>query len=120
MKIALPVNTNTGLSAPVHGHFGSAPFFALYDPLSGSTEFVVNPYAVHDHGNCRPADALDGFHVKTVICQGMGRGALNNLASKGIKVLLAPAGSTLEAAITAYRTQNLPEMGLADLCTTHG
>ena len=119
MKIALPVKSNTGLQEPIHDHFGSAPYFALYEPMGGTMEFVVNGHAVHEHGNCRPADALDGYNVKTVICRAMGRGAMNNLASKGIRVFLVPGGFDLEQSVAAYRTQSLPEMGAADLCAHH-
>ena len=31
MKICIPVETSSGMKSLVYGHFGSAPYFAIYD-----------------------------------------------------------------------------------------
>jgi len=38
MKIAIPAERNEGLSSKVFGHFGSAPFFAIYEEESKAVE----------------------------------------------------------------------------------
>ncbi len=34
MRICLPVGNNAGIDSIVFGHFGNAPFFAIYDMKS--------------------------------------------------------------------------------------
>lgn len=49
MKIYIPTETNEGKSAVVYGHFGSAPFFTIYDTTNASVEIIVNANKHHAH-----------------------------------------------------------------------
>ena len=42
MKICIPTETNQGNTAQVYGHFGSAPYFTIYDTEAKSLEVVDN------------------------------------------------------------------------------
>ena len=37
MKICIPTETNSGKEAMVYGHFGSAPFFTIFDTANKSS-----------------------------------------------------------------------------------
>ena len=46
--------------AQVYGHFGSAPYFTIYDTDSKALEVVNNANSHHEHGTCNPMAALQG------------------------------------------------------------
>ena len=46
MKVAIPAGNSNGLDSIVYGHFGSAPFYAIYNSENGSVELKENR-----HGN---------------------------------------------------------------------
>ena len=45
MRICIPTETDMGQEAKVYGHFGSAPYFTIYD-----TEEMTLENACHQHG----------------------------------------------------------------------
>ncbi len=54
MKICIPTETGEGKNAQVYGHFGSAPYFTIYDTDAQSIEIVDNANSHHEHGTCNP------------------------------------------------------------------
>jgi predicted Fe-Mo cluster-binding NifX family protein len=86
MRICVPTGTEEGLTAAVHGHFGSAPFFTIVDTKTLAIEVRDNRGRVHAHGGCHPVGALDGLAVQAVVCGGMGLRALQKLEEAGIEV----------------------------------
>ena len=54
VRVCIPTKTNNGFGAEVSPHFGSAPFFTVYDVEEGSLEFVKNEHERHEHGKCVP------------------------------------------------------------------
>ena len=59
MKICIPIVENKGLEAKVNAHFGSAPYFLIYDNEKGAFEVISNSDSQHMHGMCHPLKALD-------------------------------------------------------------
>jgi len=119
MKIAIPVAEYHGLESQVHGHFGSAPAFALVDVETMSVEAVGNQDHAHVHGACSPMKALAGARPDAVVVGGIGMGALMGLRAAGIKVYRA-AGGTVAEAVRQFKAAALPEIEESGACSGHG
>ena len=109
MKIALPIDLYRGLESQIHGHFGSAPMFALVDSESLAVQALSNPNAVHEHGHCSPLQALGAARPEAVIVGGIGMGAVMGLRAAGISVWRAPQG-TVGDAVRSFNKGELQEV----------
>lgn len=81
MKIA--VTYDQGMVFP---HFGHTEEFKIYNIKAGeivSTEIVKT----NGTGHCALASFLTELGVETLICGGIGMGAINNLVKAGIEIL---------------------------------
>jgi predicted Fe-Mo cluster-binding NifX family protein len=119
MRICIPTESNEGLSAQVFGHFGSAPYFTIYDTEKEQVETVDNANAHHDHGMCHPVGALGPSKVDVVICMGMGRRAVEKLNEAGIKAYRMDGGTVAEL-IKKYKANRLEELTVENACGHHG
>ena len=119
MKIAIPVAEYRGLESPIHGHFGSAPVFALVDAQTMVVQALGNRDHDHVHGACNPMKALAGARPDAVIVGGIGTGALLGLRSAGIKVYRVVGGTVAEA-VRQFNAAELTEMEEAGACAGHG
>ena len=79
MRICIPTQSKDGKKSKVNEHFGSAPYFAIYDTDDSTLEFIENTNAHHSHGMCQPIAALREKNIEIVICGGMGAGVLRKL-----------------------------------------
>jgi predicted Fe-Mo cluster-binding NifX family protein len=118
MKLCIPVQTDNGRRSEVYGHFGSAPFFMLYDSADNTFTCVDNSGSHHEHGACHPVAALGNHKVDAVICGGMGMRAIEKLNGAGIKVLRASA-MTVEQAVEQFNAGECEELTIQDACTDH-
>lgn len=118
MKIAFPINENKGLESSVHGHFGSAPTFILVDRDIGCFEAVENVNASHEHGQCRPMQAVGGRAFDGVVVGGIGAGALRKLQAEGIKVFRGIEGSVKDN-LELLKSGKLPEFLFEMTCAGH-
>jgi predicted Fe-Mo cluster-binding NifX family protein/predicted DNA-binding protein (UPF0251 family) len=112
MKIAV-----TTQHTEVFPHFGRTPEFYLVTAEDGKiTEEKIIAAPAEGHG------ALVGFLVSqgvdTLICGGIGGGAINGLRSSGIKVYAGASGSVKEQVLSLLSGQ-LPQEGEAN-CDHHG
>lgn len=86
MKIAVTAETDSGLDAPVAGHFGHAPYFAFVDVTAGhvtGTMTVENPFlAGHEPGQI-PA-YIHSVGAQAMLSGGMGARAIAFFAEYGI------------------------------------
>jgi len=119
MKICFPVNENKGLASLVHGHFGSARGFLIYDTEANAFEEHHNPDRRHLHGACQPFRALGGRRVDAVITGGIGAGALTGLKRSGLKVYRADR-STVAQNLQSFRKGVLSEITIEEVCGGHG
>ena len=111
MKIAV-----TTQHTQVFPHFGRTPEFYLVTAEDGKiTEEKIIAAPAEGHG------ALVGFLVSqgvdTLICGGIGGGAVNGLRSSGIKVYAGASGSVKEQVLSLLSGQ-LPQQGEAN-CDHH-
>ena len=118
MRICLPVGNANGMDSLVFGHFGSAPFFAIYDTDKREVSFVENNESAHTHGSCMPVDALRKNNAQAVLCKGMGMRAANLLLQAGITPYLVEA-ETIAEAILHYDTQKVKVLDAASACRSH-
>jgi len=118
MKICIPTETGEGKNAQVYGHFGSAPYFTIYDTDSLALEIVENGNSHHEHGTCNPVAALQGRAVDMVVTGGMGARAVMMLNQTGIKVFRAVSG-TVENIISTFDAQALEELTVQNACASH-
>ncbi len=118
MKICIPTETNEGKEATVYGHFGSAPFFTIYDTANASVEIIVNDNEHHAHGMCQPMSALNGKGVNAVVTGGAGAGAIQKLNEGGIKVYLTIPGTVADV-VAEFASGKLEEITVNNACSHH-
>jgi Uncharacterized conserved protein len=118
MKICIPTLGERGLNEQVSEHFGSAPYFTVIDLDSYGVEIINNQNQHHDHGQCNPIGSLTGKGINSVICGGMGQGALELLNSDGIKVYLGN-GNTVKTMVDEYKRGNFKELTADSACGGH-
>lgn len=119
MRICVPVTADRGLESPVSGHFGSAPIYMLVDAETRAAEALSNARAVHEHGACRPLDALAGQRIDAFVVGGIGAGALVKLQGAGIRVFRATA-PTVAGCLDAFLAGAVEEIDPAGACGRHG
>ncbi len=118
MLVCIPTNGNAGLKDTVNDHFGSAPFFTLYDSATEKLEIAENSNTQHDHGTCHPLTQLTKFHIDSVICFGMGRRAIEALNTEGIKVYQSKSEKVNEV-VAEIKAGNLTIIDPAKACRGH-
>jgi predicted DNA-binding protein (UPF0251 family)/predicted Fe-Mo cluster-binding NifX family protein len=118
VRLCIPTKTNEGKIAIVHGHFGSAPYFTIYDTAKGGVEVIDNANQHHSHGACQPMSALTGRKINAVVCAGMGARAVQKLNEGGIKVYRAVSGSVADIA-GQFLKGGLEEITAENACAQH-
>ncbi|MFH1688326.1 MAG: NifB/NifX family molybdenum-iron cluster-binding protein [bacterium] len=119
MLVCIPSQGKAGLDDQVSEHFGSSPYFSLYDTTTDELTVLENRNAHHSHGTCHPMNQLAGQHIDAVACSGMGRRAIEALSVEGIKVYQSRPGTVAEV-VEAMKQQDLPLMDPAKACRGHG
>ncbi len=119
MKICIPTETNEGKQAEIYGHFGSAPYFTIYDTEKDAIEVIDNANQHHSHGMCQPMNALVEKSINAVVTGGMGARAVQKLNEDRIKVFRAVPG-TVEDVIKQFKNKQLNEITIENACAQHG
>ena len=119
MRICIPTETKDGKSAKVYGHFGSAPYFTIYDTEKDTVEIIDNSNQHHSHGMCQPMGSISDKNINAVVCGGMGGRAVQKLNEGGIKAYRANDGTVAD--ITAlFAKGGLEEITIENACSQHG
>ena len=87
MRVCVPTENKEGLNAKVHGHFGSAQYFTVYDTEKDTVNIIDNTNAHHSHGTCHPIGVLGTGSIDVVVCKGMGSRAVQKLNSSRLSRL---------------------------------
>ncbi len=119
MKLCFPVEVDNGLESQIFGHFGSAPFFVVFDTETEEVSSIDNQDLGHIHGQCNPMKALNGKMMDAVIVGGIGGGAITGLNNMGIKVFKAARGNVHDH-VERFKAGSLMEMTMAHTCAGHG
>ncbi len=118
MKICIPIVENKGVSAKVSAHFGSAPYFLIFDTDSAGSVVIKNSGSHHAHGMCQPLEMLSDQQIGIVVCRGMGARAVELLNRGGIWVYRAD-GETAEEVIKKSKEGKLKAITVQNACTDH-
>ncbi|MBU3933450.1 MAG: NifB/NifX family molybdenum-iron cluster-binding protein [Candidatus Omnitrophica bacterium] len=118
MRICIPTETKDDLRAEVYAHFGSAPYFVIYDTEKETIEMISNSNQHHLHGMCQPLDVLSDKNIDIVISGGMGMRAIQKLNETGIRAYRAIAG-TVGDIIKRYKENALEEITADSACREH-
>lgn len=119
MKVAIPVESKNGLTSKVYGHFGSSPYFAIYETEQGSVDFMANNHEEHEHGSCQPTAELSAGGVNAIVCGGMGFRAVNRFKELGIKVYFGENASTLDDVVLKWKNNEIKEFQIENACQGH-
>ncbi len=119
MRLCIPTEDKDGMKAKIHGHFGSAPYFTVYDTEKKLLEVIDNTNAHHSHGMCHPLGVLGPSKIDAVVTRGMGAHAVQKLRESNIKIYRADAGTVAET-IKMQAEGKLEEMTEKDACAGHG
>ena len=119
MRICIPTENKEGLNAKVHGHFGSAQHFTIYDTEKDALNIIDNTNAHHSHGMCHPIGVLGTGSIDVVVCKGMGMRAVQKLNEANIKAYQAD-GDTVADVIKKFKNNELKEITMQNACAQHG
>ncbi|MFA5146728.1 MAG: NifB/NifX family molybdenum-iron cluster-binding protein [Candidatus Omnitrophota bacterium] len=119
MRICVPTEDKEGLDGKVHGHFGSAKYFTIYDTEKKTLNVIDNTNAHHSHGTCHPIGVLGTASIDAVVCQGMGARAVQKLNESNIKAYQA-SGDTVADVVKKYERKELAEITPQNACAQHG
>jgi len=104
MKVCIPVLSPQGVQSTISRHFGTAPHFVMLDTDRQEPLSTLSPNAA---GSCQcGSPMLASMDVDAVICGGIGAGALERLAERGITVYGTEA-ATVSTALELLRQGRL-------------
>ena len=118
MKVCIPVKENKGLDSTAYSHFGTAPFFLIFDSQKEEIKAIQNGDLHHEHGKCQPLKAIGGENIDAVLVGGIGAGAISKLNNQGIKVYKVENG-TVSMNIELLKEGKLAEFSLDNSCSHH-
>lgn len=118
MRICIPTIDDCKEVSEVCDHFGSAPYFTIYDFETNGYETVSNSDNDHEHGTCHPMDNLKDKGINYVICRGLGKRALEKLNDSGIKVLRTDQ-STIKDIVNSFTVNKPEEIDPENACQNH-
>ncbi len=118
MNIGIPIEKNDGIESEIYGHFGSAPFFMVYDTATKESRLINNKNEHHEHGACNPLKVFEGVGLDVVIVGGIGGGALMKLNQAGVRVCQA-ASNSIQENIDLLKIGRLPEFTMQHTCKGH-
>jgi predicted Fe-Mo cluster-binding NifX family protein len=119
MLVCIPTLGNAGVDDRMSDHFGSAPFFTLYDSSSEQITVLPNQNLHHGHGMCHPMNQLAAHKIESVVCGGMGYRAIEALTNAGVKVYQTPSISVKDV-IEKIKSNSLMLVDPANACGGHG
>jgi predicted Fe-Mo cluster-binding NifX family protein len=119
MKICIPTEEQKGLESLAYGHFGSAPYFLIYDTVAQNYEMLNNNESEHEHVQCNPIQPLREKGFESVVVAGMGARALMNLQAMGIRVFRTSEVNTVKDIISIFDSSKIEELTMENSCQHH-
>ena len=116
MIICIPTEDSNGLGSKVYGHFGSAPFFVLYDLANGEIETINNMDKRHEHGQCNPLLSFEEKPFDIMVTGGIGMRALQRLQTAGITVYRIEMEKSVKDVIESIEKNALKEITVQESC----
>ncbi|KAA3634988.1 MAG: hypothetical protein DWP97_05750 [Calditrichaeota bacterium] len=119
MLVCIPTSSGEGLNSRLFGHFGSSPFFTLYNTDTEEVQVIENRNSHHSHGTCHPMNQLCIYKIDTVLCNGMGRRAVEALNAEGIETKISESESVQQAIADLQNGKTL-DIDPSKACRGHG
>jgi predicted Fe-Mo cluster-binding NifX family protein len=119
MIVCMPTNEDKGLNSMLYGHFGSAPYYIVYNSTNKEYQLIANSNSEHKHGSCQPVDMLSDMKVEAVFASGMGARALTNLESLGITVYRAPEFKRVSDIVDNFDLSKYQCLTMEQSCNQH-
>lgn len=113
--LCIPTQGAGGLNDTVGEHFGRVPTFTVIDAETEAVKILDNT-SEHMGGMGLPADLLAKAGVDVVLCQGLGRRAIQILSDSGIAVHTGISG-TVSDVLAAYKRGAQGTAGDVEPCT---
>jgi len=118
MRICIPTQDDRERDAIASEHFGSAPFYTIYDSEMKSYHTVNNADRGHHHGSCSPMKVLHQENINVALCRGLGQRALQKLQEAGIRIFQS-LEANVQANIESFLRNELTEFTMENSCHTH-
>ena len=118
MRICIPTETDAAKGAKVCEHYGSAPYFTVYDSHNDTWEVFDNLNQHHMHGTCQPMTIMSGKNIDAVACRGMGARAVLRFNKKGTKVYKVVV-DIAEEIVAQFMHGGLEEITIEQACRHH-
>ncbi len=106
-----------GLEEQVGQHFGRVPTYTLVDTESEEVKVIKNT-SVHMGGSGYAPDLLHEHGVETMLCDGLGRKAIQLFQNKGIMVYVGASGTVADA-IEMWKAEKLQAATDENACSQH-
>lgn len=119
MILCIPTRGDHGRDDVVSDHFGSAPYFTLYNTESEELDIISNRNSQHSHGTCHPMTQLAKHHIDGVVCSSIGRRAILALREEGIAVYHSPKPQVADI-LDLVKADQLEEIDANKACTGRG
>ena len=119
MKICIPTEEPMGLDSVAYGHFGSAPYFLIYDTETKEIEVIKNNEDEHEHGQCNPVAPIRDKGVKALMVAGMGSGALQKFVALGINVYKIETGTKVRTIVENLDLDKMEQLVIDNCCQGH-
>ncbi|NHK32434.1 MAG: hypothetical protein FK730_13855 [Asgard group archaeon] len=87
MKIAFPIQLNSGLEGELAIKFYRAPKFAIYN-IENKEFQLIEKTSFHFGGRITTLKLLNKNRVKVLVCKGINRRVTKRLANKGIEIYI--------------------------------
>ena len=117
MKICIPTIGNKGMDDVVGEHFGRVPTYTVVDLDKNEVKIVPNT-SHHMGGHGDPPEIMLKEGVNVMICQGLGRRAIDMFEGFGIDVYIGAYG-TVKDAVDAFKQGKLQKASESDACGKH-
>lgn len=113
MKIAIPANGNK-----VEGHFGKCNNYAIVSISEDNKIESISDFDASDTCGCKSniAETFVEMGVSTMLAGNMGKGAVDSISSKGIKVVRGCKGEITNV-VNEYLNDKIIDSGV--VCFTH-
>ncbi len=114
MRIVIPTNDKTGLSAEVAQHFGRCNTYTFIDE-NGTLLEVIDNTSEHMGGKGLPPEVMKEHGADVLLCRGLGSKALSLCKEFEIKVYVCQA-ETVQEIFNMWKDQALKPAGSEDAC----
>ena len=117
MKLCIPSMGNKGLDEAVGEHFGRVPNYTVFETETKEVTILDNT-SEHMGGSGFPAEILTKAGINTMLCGGLGRGAISMFEGAGVMVFVGATG-TVQETIDMWKAGQLQAATDENACAQH-